>query len=195
MKFSIVVVAYRRYERIPCLMHSLLAQTYSDYEVIVIHDGHDDRHTEAMKPFIDNPKVTYFQTPIRYNDWGHSLRNIGLTMVKGDFVINTNDDNYYVPVWLDELNKAISSQEDCNFVYYQMVSNHNNSKHHNQKSYGVLIPRIELNWIDMGQFTVKRDVIQKYQFLKVNEADGHLIESMKHELKPVYIDKVLFVHN
>lgn len=176
-------------------MHSLLCQTYSDFEVIVIHDGYDRRHLNIMNEFVKDDRIIYFQTPIRYNDWGHSLRNIGLPLVSGDFVINTNDDNYYVPVWLSELEKAITLNNGCNFVYYEMVSNHNHVKHHNKKDYGVLIPKIERWSIDMGQFAVNRSIIQKYKFLSKNDADGILIEEMKPELKPVYIDKVLFVHN
>ena len=47
----------------------------------------------------------------------------------------------------------------------------------------------------MGQFAVKNDIITKYRFQSVAPADGVLVEEMKHELKPEYIDKILFVHN
>ena len=55
-----------------------------------------------------------------------TLRNIGLKEATGEWVINTNDDNYYVPVYLEELNKVIESNQECNFIYYDCVLNHHN---------------------------------------------------------------------
>jgi glycosyltransferase involved in cell wall biosynthesis len=194
-KFSIIVVAYQRYKEIKCLLHSLLSQTYDNFEVIVLHDGHDEQHANIMSEFLTDDRFKYIQTPTRFNDWGMSLRNIGLEMVTGDYVINTNDDNYYVPVYLDELNKTINGYPECNFVYYDCVLNHHNILNHNQKDYGLLIPKLKSCYIDMGQFAVKKDIIIKYRFKSTSTADGELVEEMNHELKPEYIDKILFVHN
>jgi hypothetical protein len=100
-----------------------------------------------------------------------------------------------VPVYLEELVKVIENKNECNFVYYDCVLSHNNIINHNKKDYGLLIPEIRHSYIDMGQFAVKKEVISKYKFHLTAPADGILIEEMKHELKPEYIDKILFVHN
>jgi len=195
MLFSIVVVAYQRYAQIPCLIHSLLSQTFDDFEVIVLHDGPDEKHLSTMSPFLTDSRIKYGQTQLRYNDYGHSLRNLGIQQAKGDFIINTNDDNYYVPIWLDELQNVITKNPDCNFVYYDMILSHHNILNHNRKDYGLLIPKIEHSMIDVGQYAVKRDVIKNHKFKSNPDSDGDLIVSMKDELNPIYLDKVLFVHN
>jgi glycosyltransferase involved in cell wall biosynthesis len=194
-KFSIIVVAYQRYKEIKCLLHSLLSQTYDNFEVIVLHDGHDEQHANIMSEFLTDDRFKYTQTPTRFNDWGMSLRNIGLEMVTGDYVINTNDDNYYTPNWLNEVNLAIEENPEINFVYYDMVLSHNNIENHNKKDYGLFIPQLRHSYIDMGQFAVKSNIIAGHKFSSNAPADGELIEEIKHKLNPYYINKILFVHN
>ena len=194
-KFSIIVVCYERYYNVQCLIYSLLSQTYDNFEVILIHDGYNTEHRQIIEPYLNDKRFKYIQTDQRYNDWGMTLRNIGLKEATGEWVINTNDDNYYVPVYLEELNKVIESNQECNFLYYDCVLNHHNIINHNKKDYGLLIPELRHSYIDMGQFAVKNDIITKYRFQSVAPADGVLVEEMKHELKPEYIDKILFVHN
>ena len=195
MLFSIVVVAYQRYTQIPCLIHSLMAQTFDDFEVIVLHDGEDNKHAEIMSPFLRDGRIRYGQTNVRYNDYGHSLRNMGIELAKGEFIINTNDDNYYVPIWLEEMNRVIQEKPQCNFVYNDMVLSHKNILNHNKKDYGLLIPQIQHSMIDVGQYAVKKDIIKNHRFTSKADSDGDLIMEMKAKLIPEYIDKVLFVHN
>ena len=192
-KFSIIIVAYKRYNELKCLLYSLLSQSFQDFEIIIIHDGFDKYHKLLFNNFENDNRIKYIQTNIRYNDWGMSLRNIGLDIANGDWIINTNDDNYYTPNWLKEINNNI--HDSINFIYYDAVLSHNNLLNHNKKDYGLLIPQIKHSHIDMGQFVVKSDIIKKYKFESIAPADGVLIEEMKHELIPAYIDKVLFVHN
>jgi glycosyltransferase involved in cell wall biosynthesis len=195
MKISIIVVAYKRYNQIKCLLYSLLSQTYENFEVIVLHDGIDETHANTMADFSEDPRIQYVQTNVRYDDWGMSLRNIGLSMVTGDVVVNTNDDNYYTPNWLREVVSAFENDPVVNFVYYPMVHSHNIIQNHNQSDYGFFVPELKRCYIDMGQFAVKREIIEDHNFKSDPEADGQLIEEMLPKLNTVYIDKVLFVHN
>jgi glycosyltransferase involved in cell wall biosynthesis len=195
MTFSIIIVAYKRYDAIKCLLYSILAQTYQNFNVLIIHDGEDQKHREICSEFLKDDRFRYIQTNVRYNDWGMSLRNICLDMVTGDFIINTNDDNYYTPNWLAEMATAIEREPDCNFVYYDMILSHNNIKNSNRKDYGLFKPRLQHSYIDMGQFAIRESTIHGHKFNLTAPADGELIEEIKHKLVPVYIDKVLFVHN
>jgi glycosyltransferase involved in cell wall biosynthesis len=196
MKVSIIVVAHKRYNQLKCLMYSLLSQTYKNFEIIVIHDGIDKNHLKMMDEFMDDDRVIYVQTPIRYNDWGMSLRNIGLKMAKGDIIINTNDDNYYVPIWLSEIVDSFERNPYANFAYYLMVHNYDMLSNHNQSSYGLFTPEIKKYSIDIGQFAVKKDLINGHSFkVDVVEADGDLVEELLPKIIPVFINKILFVHN
>ena len=104
--FSFIVVCYERYYNVQCLIYSLLSQTYDNFEVILIHDGYNQQHEDIIKPYLSDKRFKYIYTDQRCNDWGMSLRNKGLQLAKGEWIINTNDDNYYVPVYLEELIKT-----------------------------------------------------------------------------------------
>ena len=195
MKFSIIVVAYKRPLQLRCLLYSLMSQTYDNFDVIIMHDGDDEEYNKVVLEFMDDTRFRFRNTGQRYNDWGHSLRNLGLLFATGDFVINTNDDNYYTPNWLMELHDALKSKPMANFVYYDMVMSHNNSENLNKKAYGLFKPKIKHSYIDVGQYAVSRDVIMNHKFGSKADSDGDLIEEIIYKLRPVYIDKILFVHN
>ena len=192
-KFSIIIVAYKRYNKLKCLLYSLLSQSFTDFEIIIIHDGKDIKHKKLFENFENDPRITYFQTPKRYNDWGMSLRNIGINYVKGEWVINTNDDNYYTPNWLEELNQHTDPL--INFIYYDAVLSHYNELNQNKKDYGLFVPQIKGCYIDMGQFAIKTQILKNHKFKSIAPADADLIEEIKGKLNPVYINKILFVHN
>ena len=82
-KFSIIIVAYKKYNELKCLLYSLLAQSYNNFEIILIHDGVDNKHKDLFENFENDSRITYLQTPIRHNDWGMSLRNKGIKLAKG----------------------------------------------------------------------------------------------------------------
>jgi hypothetical protein len=65
----------------------------------VIHDGPNkefDQIMEYSKKILPN-NINFENTIKRYNDYGHSLREMGLKNILGDYVLLTNADNYFVP--------------------------------------------------------------------------------------------------
>ena len=46
-------------------------------------------------------------TAVRHNDWGHTLRDLGIRAASGDYVMTFNSDNVLYPNALEEISKAI----------------------------------------------------------------------------------------
>jgi len=100
-KFSIIMVDYdqsvnRDYMRraIQCLM----VQTFTEFEIILLHDGPKEQsYQKELSPdqfnFIDHIIVT----EKRKNDWGHTLRDMGIRKARGDYIIHFNADNVLFP--------------------------------------------------------------------------------------------------
>jgi hypothetical protein len=102
--FSVVVIHYQgsisreTYLRgIDCV----LGQTFKDVEVIVMHDG-ALLDAEAPTP------VAITCTERRFNDWGHSLRDIGIKRASGDYVLIFNADNVLYPQALEKIAAEIA---------------------------------------------------------------------------------------
>jgi hypothetical protein len=92
-KFSIVVVHYQGVNPHHVFLrgiNSLLAQTYRDYEILCYHDG------PLLEPEVDFP-IPVKCTERRFNDWGHSLRDMGIREATGDYILHFNADNVLYP--------------------------------------------------------------------------------------------------
>jgi glycosyltransferase involved in cell wall biosynthesis len=102
--FSIIAVHYQGVIEHPIYqrgIRSLLAQTYKDFEILCYHDG----------PLIDSS--VEFLVPIRptikrFNDWGHSLRDIGIREAKGQYIVHFNADNILYPDALEKIAQTIN---------------------------------------------------------------------------------------
>lgn len=105
-KFSIVIPYYyesARSAEINSLLDSLENQTFKNFEVILIHDG---PNPEVESILLDKSfKLSYEETSTRHNDWGHSLRDIGISQAKGEYLIMLNCDNKLYDFALEELNR------------------------------------------------------------------------------------------
>jgi len=102
--FSIIVVHYQPTVPHPIFCRgiaSLQAQTFRDFEILCYHDG----------PLTDTSvqmSLPVRCTPTRHNDWGHSLRDLGIRQATGDYILHFNADNVLYPHALQSLAAEIA---------------------------------------------------------------------------------------
>lgn len=181
---TIVCVSYRRYGEIHVLINSLLCQTLRNWKLILIHDGPDPRMEAEVNPYAErHENIRFLCTSRRYNDYGYSLRQMGLEMAQTEFVMFTNDDNYYAPKFLEYMFEAIGAH-DLDLVLCNMIHSHRNPGLYRQDDYHLFESFPELNYVDIGNFIVRTDLALSVGFAdKSFAADG------------VFIDRLLEQHN
>jgi glycosyltransferase involved in cell wall biosynthesis len=89
---SIVLPTYKRAHVLPFAIHSVLAQTYSNWELIVVDDNSPDDTAEVVASFAD-PRIRYVK-----NDPNLKLPrtlNRGFSMARGEYLTWTSDDNLF----------------------------------------------------------------------------------------------------
>lgn len=59
LKFSIAIAVYNKEKQIAQTLQSVLAQTYTDFEVVIVNDGSTDNSEQVIKSFND-PRIRYF---------------------------------------------------------------------------------------------------------------------------------------
>ena len=95
--FSIIIPYYQGTitdEEFNRCLTSLVNQTCKDFEVLIYHDGELTRQlSEETKSLIRKLNAPIKIITPRRNDWGHSLRNIGILESEGDYIIHMNPDN------------------------------------------------------------------------------------------------------
>ncbi len=104
--FSIIVPHYQgtiRHEIFCRGIESLKAQSFKDFELLCYHDG------PLLDPSLPMP-APIITTEQRYNDFGHSLRDLGIRQASGDYIVHFNADNILYPFALETIAAEIRRQ-------------------------------------------------------------------------------------
>lgn len=92
-KVSVIIPSYNCGRFLPETLDSVLAQTFRDYEVIVVDDGSTDNTEQIIKPYTNS--VIYLRGP---NKGASAARNRGLKIARGELVAFLDADD----VWESE---------------------------------------------------------------------------------------------
>ena len=103
---SIIIPAYKIAAYIDETLQSVFAQTFTDYEVIVINDGSPDTadFEHILRPYCE--RVVYIK---QENRGAAAARNRGLLTARGEFVAFLDGDDLWSPNYLEEQVKFIES--------------------------------------------------------------------------------------
>lgn len=114
MKASIIVPVYKVEAWLDRCVRSILAQTYADFELILVDDGSPDRCGEMCDAWAQrDSRITAFHKP---NGGLSSARNFGLDCLSGDAVTFVDSDDYVEPRYLEELVGALESGDDIDYA-------------------------------------------------------------------------------
>jgi hypothetical protein len=185
-----IIPTYQRYDQIKSMLYSLIAQYDSDWSAqVIIDDIENDTIVDIIKN-INDKRINYTFTGQRYNDWGHTPREIGKQQSTSQYIIMTGDDNYYAPTLVSKLKAAASVNNNPIVIYWDMIHSHND--------YAVLVCTLAISCIDMGAFATRSDIAKVTPLKQTYAADGEFIEHLTslYAADQFYkIHGVLFVHN
>mgnify|MGYP000225793700 CR=1 FL=1 len=95
---SIVTPTYNRSEFLAEAVNSVLGQTYSNFELLIIDDGSTDDTRELVASYQQDPRIRYFYQ----SNQGQSVaRNRGIAESAGDFICFLDSDNAWLPKKLE----------------------------------------------------------------------------------------------
>ena len=93
MKFSIIIPVYNVEKYLEQCLNSVLMQTYTDYEVILINDGSNDKSADICRKY-----VMKYQNISLYEQKNQGLayaRNLGVSKACGEYIIFMDSDDFY----------------------------------------------------------------------------------------------------
>ncbi|MBQ8536048.1 MAG: glycosyltransferase family 2 protein [Clostridia bacterium] len=98
---SVIIPTYNRCKLLPRAIESVLSQTFTDLELIVVDDASSDETPQLMASYSD-PRVRYIRQPA--NRGACAARNVGVQAAKGEYIAFQDSDD----VWLtDKLEKQL----------------------------------------------------------------------------------------
>ena len=104
---SVVIPAYNQAQFLTDALQSVLAQTYGNYEIIVVDDGSTDNTSTVAKQFGDNIRYIYQE-----NRGLAGARNTGIRHAKGQYIALLDSDDMWLPSFLERMMKLAQQNPD-----------------------------------------------------------------------------------
>lgn len=106
---SVVIPLYNKEKSIRTTLESVIAQSYTDYEVIIVNDGSTDNSLNVVKMFINRCQITNDICKIleQPNSGVSAARNAGILTAKGDYVAFLDGDDLWDKDFLKEMAQLI----------------------------------------------------------------------------------------
>jgi glycosyltransferase involved in cell wall biosynthesis len=108
---SIVIPTYNREKYIADAIDSIIAQTYSNWEIIIVDDCSTDNTRALVADYQTQYPIQYLMTE-RAASGASRARNIGVQAAQGEFVMFLDSDDVYYPDALMALYQASLQQPD-----------------------------------------------------------------------------------
>lgn len=152
---SIIMATYNRANFIVETLQSIEAQTFMDWECLIIDDGGSDNTLGVIQHVLArDTRFSYIKRSENYKKGLPGCRNYGLDLAKGEYVIFFDDDDIVHPQNL-ELCVSELSQKDVSFCRY-------------------------LRSVFVGEFNYKFDYSTTYSFFYIDSNDVEPL--IKHKL-------------
>lgn len=97
--FSIIIPLYNKEKFIENTLKSVLQQSFTDYEVLIVNDGSTDASEAKILAFNDS-RIQYFY---KDNEGASEARNYGIKKSKSEYITFLDADDYWYPNFLEEM--------------------------------------------------------------------------------------------
>ena len=119
-RVSVIVPIYQVEDYLPRCLDSILAQTFGDYELILVNDGTKDGCPAIMQAYAQ--RDSRIRQVHKENGGLSSARNAGLDVAQGEYIAFVDSDDYVAPEWLEEIVRAADETGAEQVLYnYRLV--------------------------------------------------------------------------
>src|SRR5436190_11436655 len=106
---SVVIPVFNRAVAVRRAIDSVLAQTFQDFEIIVVDDGSTDDTAESVSSFQD-PRITLIRHDRKRG--GSAARNTGIRSSSGAYVAFLDSDDEWLPAKLERQLEVFGRSDD-----------------------------------------------------------------------------------
>ncbi len=199
MKYSTIMPVYNAGNKLEKSIESIIYQTYSNWELIIIDDGSTDNSLEICKKYSKNDKriKVIHQT----NHGPGYARNVGIKKATGDYITFLDADDYYSNDFYETISKSNSDM-----IFYGIIKENNEGKIHDYinifkyKKYNKeeLIKLQLMGILSWGAWrkAIKTSIAKKSLFndLDVGEEVLFSFNTMLNSKNIDFLDKYLYHH-
>lgn len=124
MKFSVIIALYNKAPYVRKALETVCAQTYRDYEIIIINDGSTDDSVIIAEEYLNGVEGISYKIMSQQNAGVSAARNYGFSVSIGDYIAFLDADDWWEPTYLERMAQLITDYPEaglyaCNYYYYK----------------------------------------------------------------------------
>lgn len=124
MKFSVIIPLYNKAPYVRKALESVCAQTYRDYELIVINDGSTDNSAIVADEYLKATDGIDYKIINQYNAGVSAARNAGVAQAHAEYIAFLDADDWWEPTYLERMAHLIEDYPEAglyasNYYYHK----------------------------------------------------------------------------
>lgn len=114
---SVFTASYRSKDKIQRPYHSLLNQTYSNWEWVIVDDSGDEDETykDSLLP-LDDPRIRRYRQDSR-NGYIGAIKRYAAGLCTGEILVEVDHDDELTPGCLEKIVQAFQQHPECGFAF------------------------------------------------------------------------------
>lgn len=204
---SVVIPLYNKAHTIVNTLNTVFAQTYQDFEVVIVNDGSTDKGVEVIQQHFNDPRIRIIH---QKNAGVSAARNKGILESRGEWISFLDGDDEWLPYYLEEVNNAANKLPRNGIIISGRFSQNYSTKY---RTYNIPVQYFnkisQINFFEnphvyfhISSTTIKSSILKENyhtwgQFIegqKSNEDFTFIFRIALHE-KVTYIGKPLSIYN
>ena len=169
MDISVIIPTFNRKDTLKRAIQSVVMQSYTPYEIIVIDDGSDDGTKEWLKDNYPNVKYIY-----QMNSGVSSARNKGIKSARGDWIALLDSDDEWLPSKLKDQANEIELNPAAKFLHTNEIWIRNGVRVNQMKKHKKYGGYIFEKCLDMCRISPSSVLIKKDIFDEIGMFDETL---------------------
>ena len=158
--FSIIIPSYNRAQVLPLAIKSVLDQSYSNWELIVIDDGSDDKTREVVGSFQDD-RIKYFY---QENQERSAAKNYGIQKASGEFICILDSDDYLLPNHLATLEGPCINYDFISTLSYSEVDGKRSTHKFFTNDNNAISQIWQREFFPCNSITIRKELLVSEQF-------------------------------
>lgn len=187
MKISVIVPVYNSEKYLHKCIDSILGQTYTNFELLLINDGSTDRSGEICDEYaVNDERVRVFH---KENGGVSSARNVGIDNAKGKYICFIDSDDWVYDRLLESF--FILENDPETALLQQGFANEKK----NGESTKTLVPNRIVSPVEYSSFFYTFKFIRKWPFLHSKLFSNEIIQtkSIRFDEDVTYGEDLLFI--
>ena len=159
-KVSVVIPYYNAGRYIDEAVDSILAQTYHDYEIIIVNDGSTDPYSQEKLESYKHPSISVIH---QENKKMSAARNTGIQAAKGEYILTLDADDRFSSTFLEKATAILDNSSQLGVV----------NCHH--QTFGRYIKKVNWGKSSLTVIMIRNTIVASALFRKRcwSEVDGY----------------------